>query len=186
GPALEAKEALENLMRIKKSVDLIDKVTDLAGMILNMAGFANGKNLAIKAIETGKAERKLREIIELQGGKANIKIDDIPIGCYKIDLKANEKGYVTWIDNYGLVKIARYAGAPKHKGAGVQLYKKVGDPVRKGESLLSIYAEKSSRLEEAISILKEYKIINVGERIEMTISEIKEPETKIEEFILER
>jgi AMP phosphorylase len=186
GPALEAKEALENLMGVKKSIDLIDKATDLAGMILNMAGFLNGKNLAKESVKTGKAEKKLREIIELQGGNPNIKIDDIPIGSYKIDLKANEKGYVTWIDNYGLVKIARYAGAPKHKGAGIQLYKKVGDPVKKGETLLSVYAEKSGKLEEAIAILKEQKVINVGERIEMTISEIKEPEVKIEEFILER
>jgi AMP phosphorylase len=186
GPALEAKEALENLMGIKKSLDLIDKATDLAGTILNMIGFSNGKNLAKEAVKNGKAEKKLREIIELQGGNPAIKPEDIPIGSYKVELKANEKGYVTWIDNYGLVKIARYAGAPKHKGAGVQLHKKIGDPVKKGESLLTIYAEKAGKLEDAIAILKEQKVINVGERIEMTISEVKEPEVKIEEFILER
>lgn len=186
GPALEAKEALENLMKQRRSLDLLDKVTDMAGMILDMVGFRDGKAMAKEAIESGRAERKLREIIELQGGDPRMKVEDIPIGSYKVDVKSNDKGYVTWMDNHALVKVARHAGAPKHKGAGIQLYKKVGDPVRKGESLFTIYAEKASRLEEAISALEEGVAMRVGERVEMTLSEISELPTKVEEFILER
>ena len=40
-----------------------------------------------------------------------------------------------------MAHIARLAGAPMDKGAGVDLYKKVGDSVDKGEALYAIYAE---------------------------------------------
>ena len=45
------------------------------------------------------------------------------------------------IDNQQMAHIARLAGAPMDKGAGVDLYKKVGDKVRRGEPLYAIHAE---------------------------------------------
>ena len=49
-------------------------------------------------------------------------------------------GVVTAIDNFQIARIARLAGAPLDPGAGVELHRKLGDPVRQGETLYAIYA----------------------------------------------
>ena len=46
GPALEAKEALQALMGRESPLDLIEKATDIAGMILELAGKSDGKRIA--------------------------------------------------------------------------------------------------------------------------------------------
>ena len=76
GSGLEAKEALEVLMG-RNVPDVIDKVLNVAGTLLEMAGKENGKELALDILRTGKAEKKFREIIECQGGNPNIKPEDI-------------------------------------------------------------------------------------------------------------
>ncbi|MEM3570505.1 MAG: AMP phosphorylase [Candidatus Bathyarchaeia archaeon] len=186
GPALEAKEALENLMLINRSEDLLDKATDIAGMIFDMVGEKNGKSIAMELIKSRRAEKKLREIIEAQGGNPNINSEDIPIGEHKISIKSDKSGYVIWINNYVLAKIARYAGAPKDKGAGIKLYKKIGDIVKKDEILLTIYAEKESKLDNVVKLINEEKVMQIGRKLEMTMSEIKGVSIKAEELILER
>ena len=58
-----------------------------------------------------------------------------------LDVRAEKAGVVTAIDNFQMARIARLAGAPMDKGAGVDLYKKVGDKVHQGEPLYAIHAE---------------------------------------------
>jgi len=185
GPALEAKEALEVLMRKKAVPDLIDKATHIAGMILEMVNKGDQKT-ALDVIKSGKAEEKLREIIFEQGGDNEVKPDDILIGEYGIDFAAEENGYVLWINNAELSEVARAAGSPKDKGAGVLLHKKLGDKVKKGERLFTVYSEKMRKLERVRKIFEEEKIIGTGERMEMLIEKIKELPVHKKTFILER
>ncbi len=155
GPALEAKEALEALMGIGSSTSLIEKSTALAGILLEMAGLASrgsGQQLALECVNSGKALKKMREIIENQGGNPNIKPEEIPLGDETEDILAPFSGYIVEVDNKAVNAIARAAGAPEDKGAGVYLYKKRGGYVKKGEPIMKIYAEKSSKLSEAISV----------------------------------
>ncbi len=186
GPALEAKEALENIMGQIWCEDLIDKATDIAGSILDMNGFTNGKEIALQTLKNGKAEEKLREIIDLQGGDTNLQPDDLPIGSSRYDIRSEKQGYLIWINNHALVEVARKAGTPKDKGAGIKLYKKTGDTVKNGDLLLTLFAEKGSKLEDAISTLESSKAMQVGKRMEMTMSEVKAVTTEVEDFILER
>lgn len=186
GPALEAKEALEVLMKKKNIPDLIDKATDIAAILFEMTGKAEGKQLALDILKSGKAEKKLREIIMEQGGDKDIKPEDIEIGSYGVDFTAQNDGIVLWMDNNALVELARAAGAPKDKGAGIQLYKKVGDPVKKDEKLFTVYAEKSRKLERIRNVLEREKIVGVGERMEMLIHKVEELPTHRKAFILER
>jgi len=186
GPALEAKEALEVLMRKKNLPDLIDKATDIAGILFEMVGKKNGKELAVEILKSGKAEEKMREIIMHQGGNSEIKPEDINIGDFGLDLVSENSGIVLWIDNAGLVEVARAAGAPKDKGAGIHLYKKLGDNVVKGEKLFTVHAEKPKKLERVKDILEQEEIFGVGQRIEMLIHEVKEKPEYRKSFILER
>jgi len=57
---------------------------------------------------------------------------------------ADKSGVITMIDNYLISKLASLAGAPIDKGAGVDLFKKLGDKVEKGEPLYRVHAEYQS------------------------------------------
>jgi len=186
GPSLEAHEALSVLMGERSVPDLVDKATDIAGILLEMSGKKNGKALALEILKSGKAEEKLREIIEAQGGNPKIKPEDIHIGEETFTVRSGKSGYLLWINNSSLVEIARLAGAPKDKGAGVRLHKKIGDAVRENDPLFTIYAERDIKLKRAIDRLEESYILGVGERMEMLIHEVKEFPVPKKTFMLER
>ena len=186
GPALEAKEALETLTRKRSVGDLIDKVTDIAGMLIDMTGSEGGKRIAAVTLSQGKAEKKMREIIAEQGGDPEINPEDIKIGEQKLDFDSRESGWVLWVNSQRLVEAARLAGAPKDKGAGIYLHKKIGDSVRQGERILTVYAEKAGKLEKAREILQQERVVMVGHRTEMIMATITEVPDHKEPFILER
>ncbi|HEX21824.1 MAG TPA: thymidine phosphorylase, partial [Chromatiales bacterium] len=87
--------------------------------------------------DSGRALAKMQAIIEAQGKQT----ERFEPGHLTHEIKAPRNGVVSAIDNYQMSKIARLAGAPMDKGAGVDLLKKLGDPVKKGESLYRIHAE---------------------------------------------
>ncbi|MEM3621077.1 MAG: AMP phosphorylase [Candidatus Methanomethyliaceae archaeon] len=154
GPALEAKEALETLMG-RGPNSLIEKSTALAGTLFEMTGLAprgGGQDMAKEILRSGKAYQKFREIIENQGGNPNIKPDEIPLGEKRYILAAPTDGYVSSINNSAINAIAKAAGAPLDKGAGVKLYAKMGYAVKKGDPVVEIYAERESKLKEALGV----------------------------------
>ncbi|MEM7822854.1 MAG: AMP phosphorylase [Candidatus Aenigmatarchaeota archaeon] len=186
GPALEAREALETLMNIgKQPFDLIDKVTEIASALLEFKGIRNAREKVRQIIKSGKAEKKLREIIEAQGGDSKIKPDEIPIGDKCAKIKSVAKGRVLWINNHAIATIAREAGAPADKGAGIILRKKLGDDVKEGDVLFEIYAEKNYKLERALKLTEELNVMGIAERQSMLLAKIPEERHK-KVFILER
>jgi AMP phosphorylase len=153
GPSAEAKEALEALEGKPTSSSLIEKSLGLAGMLLEMGGVArqgDGVAEARKILESGKALSKFRQIVEAQGGKANLKSEDVTLGEFSREILAKESGYVSIIHNRIITKVVRTAGAPKDKGAGMTLFKKLGDRVDKGEPIFKVYADHKGKLELAI------------------------------------
>lgn len=186
GPALEAKEALEVLSGIRKVPDLLNKVAHIASILLEMVGVKNPYAKVLRVIEKGKAEAKLREIIEAQGGDPNVKPEEIPLGDHTYTVKAKRKGIILWIDNSKLVEIARSLGAPKDKGAGIRLYKKLGEPVNKGEAIFTLYAEKGYKLDYTLKLLTEESFIGIGNRTEMLLQKIEKAPPYTRAFILER
>lgn len=186
GPSLEAKEALSVLMNKANVPDLLDKACHLAGSIFEMVGKENGYHLASEIIRSGKAEKKMREIIAQQGGNPRISLDDIQIGDEVKKVRSKKSGMVLWMDNNLLVEIARAAGSPKDKGAGILLNKKEGDSTKAGDLLFTIYAEKSRKLSRAEDLLSEMEPIGIGERREMFIHKIKESPVVRRAFVIDR
>ncbi|RJS75995.1 AMP phosphorylase [Candidatus Bathyarchaeota archaeon] len=186
GPALEAREALGVLTGVAKAPDLVDKATDIAGMLLEMSGRKNGKQIALEILRSGKAERKMREIIEAQGGNPEVNPEDIAVGDQTYTVRSNREGILLWINNVSLVETARLAGAPKDKGAGVYIYKKIGDPVKKNEPLFTVYAERNVKLQRALDHLEKSLVLGIGERMEMLIHEVRERPVTRKTFMLER
>ncbi|MGA2680575.1 MAG: AMP phosphorylase [Candidatus Bathyarchaeia archaeon] len=151
GPALEAREALATLLGGGPS-DLRDKAVSLAGMLFEMVGAENGRAKAEDMIDSGKAAAKMREIIAAQGGNSKIQPDDIQVGPECVEVKSKRSGKVIWLSTEDIVRVAREAGAPKEKGAGIVLHSKLGETVHKDSVLFEIYAERSSKLDSALEL----------------------------------
>jgi len=174
GPALEAKEAIETLLG-KGPMSVTEKAVSIAGLVLEMAGTAPrgaGRNVAKEILSSGKAYQMFRRIIEAQEGNPDVKPEDIPIGKHKVEVRAPMDGYVTGVYNQSITAIARAAGAPHDKGAGVKLHVKKGHKVKKGDVLMEIYSNSSVRLEEALKLVTKLKPITIEGMLLETYPEI--------------
>lgn len=185
GPALEAKEAWSVLQGDSKIFDLVDKSIHICSLIFGMAGIG-GAGLALDILKRGKAEKKMREIIYHQGGNSEIKIDDIKVGTHFLELKSETDGHIMWLNNQILVEISRAAGAPRYKGSGILVHKKLGEKVKKNETILTIVSEKTTQGHNVEKILNEVKPFFIGTSQEIIIHTILDvPQTK-KTFIFER
>ncbi len=190
GPALEAREALLALQG-KGPHDLTEKALNLAATLFEMTGktkAGQGMKLAEKILKSGKAEKKLREIIAAQGGNEKIQPGDIPIGDKKVEIKSDKDGKVLWIKNAEIATIAKSAGAPKDKGAGILLNKKIGSSVRKGETVFTIFAENSNKLENAVKLAEISEPVGIGKEIgeKMLLERMPTKTINRRHFVLER
>ncbi len=155
GPVLEARDVmavLEN--RADAPADLRDRSLALAGRILEFdpalrggAGLARARDL----LDKGAALAKMRQIMALQGPPPRI----ATLGALSRELVADQDGRVAAIDCYRIARIARLAGAPFDPGAGIDLLKKVGDPVQAGEPLYRIHAERAVEFRFACGLAAE-------------------------------
>jgi AMP phosphorylase len=187
GPALEAREALETIMG-NGAEDLKNKAVTLAGTLFQMVGENDGVRIARELFHSKKAERKLREIIEAQGGNPKIKPEEIPVGEKVYDYCSENDGKVLWITNSAIVQIAKEAGAPKDKGAGVILKAKMGNSVKKGQTLLQIYAENNTKLNAAIDLISGLNAFAIGRKFEenMLLERISARKLHERRYLLER
>ncbi len=160
GPYLEAVDVMKVLENKKDAPkDLREKSLRLAGRMLEeLARKKEGYLIAKKILESGKALKKMNEIIKAQG-EVKQKYKEAK---YKKNICARKKGVVNYISNKKISKLAFIAGAPKDKTAGIYLHKKVGDRVKKGEPLFTIYSEANHKLSNAYEIEKDlqpYKLV---------------------------
>ncbi len=150
GPALEAKYALE-ILEGKRFDNLAQKSCELAGALLEMVGKAkpsHGYEMALHILQSGKALKKMKEIIKAQDGRI-FSSDEIKLSTLKKEFKAGTEGILEEVNIKTITKIARLAGAPANPTAGVMLHKLVGEKIRDGEPLMTIYAENAEKLKVA-------------------------------------
>ncbi len=154
GNSLEMIESIETL-RGKGPKDLTDLSVELAGAMVYLAKKAPtlkaGVKMAQEALDSGVALDKFRELIALQGGDASY-VDDyskFPMAEYATDIVAPKNGYVKSIDGkaLGLYVVdlggGRKASADKIDfGVGFVTFKKVGDKIKKGEKIVTVYHHK--------------------------------------------
>lgn len=150
GPCLEARDVLWVLKNDSRGpADLKRKSLMMSGLMLEIAGKAKkgkGLEMAKDILESGKAYTKMVEIIRKQG-KRITEPAKIRLCRVSYDVKAKKTGVVREIGNRAISKIARVAGAPEDKGAGIYLYKHVGDRVKKGDKLFTVYCYNKAKLD---------------------------------------
>ena len=141
GPVLEARDVMQVLENDPAApVDLREKALQLAGRILEFDPDVRGGQgyaVARDILDSGRALAKMQAIIDAQSKNQT----PPATGHLQHQVQASRAGTVTAINNLQLAHIARLAGAPMDKGAGVDLHRKLGDTVTAGDPLYSIYAE---------------------------------------------
>ncbi len=151
GNSLEVIESIETL-KGRGPKDLTELSVALAGGMIYLAGLSKSLKEGIKKAETaiadGSALEKFRELISNQGGNANV-IDDyslLPQTETRVEVKSIKSGFVTKMDctQLGLHSVKLGGGRMKTSdnidfAVGFIMNKKIGDAVKKGESLMTIH-----------------------------------------------
>jgi thymidine phosphorylase len=141
GPILEARDIMQVLQNDPDApADLRQKSLQLAGRVLEFDPDVRGGQgyaIARDILDSGRACAKMNALIQAQGSKPI----DLHPGNLCHEVFAGCDGVVTSIDNFQMARIARLAGAPMMRKAGVDLLKKLGNPVKKGDLLYRIHAE---------------------------------------------
>ncbi len=140
GPVLEARDVMAVLHRDAKAPrDLRERALQLAGRLLEFDPSLRGGQgyaRAAELLDNGAALAFMERIIAAQG----------PASCQHApaplihEICADTAGTISAIDCYRLARIARLAGAPVSKGAGIDLLAKIGAVVRRGDPLYRLHA----------------------------------------------
>lgn len=173
GNALEIKEAI-NVLRGEGPEDLTELVLTLGSQMVVLGQQANNldeaRQMLEEAIQSGKALDKLKEFIVIQGGDESIvdNPDKLPQAIFEIQLPAKESGVVSEMtaDQIGVASMKLGAGRETkdqeiNMAVGIILNKKIGDAVKEGESLLTIYSD-TEDVEETKEIL--YNSIMISDK----------------------
>lgn len=140
GPALEAHDVLAVLRGTAGAPgDLRARALRLAGALLDLAPGAKpgqGEDTARDLLTSGAAWRKFLAICEAQGG-----FREPEVAPQVIPILATRSGRLGAIDNRRLAKVAKLAGAPLSRTAGVVCRSRVGDWIEVGTPLYWIHAE---------------------------------------------
>jgi len=150
GPALECRDVgwvLDN--DPQAPVDLVEKALFFASRILAwdpaLGSVAAGRARAEHLLRSGAARAAFERIIDAQGRRE----PPVAPGLLVHTVRSAKAGTITEIDGWAVAGIARRAGAPFDKAAGIDLRRHVGDSVAVGDPLFAIHASASSDLDEA-------------------------------------
>ncbi len=182
GNALEVKEAIETL-KGNGPEDLEELCVELGAQMLKIGKIAetldDARKMLKDSIKSGKAVEKFRELVEIQGGNSNV-VDDLSllgISSKTYEVKSPGDGYVYSMnaERVGIASMLLGAGRTKKEdkidlSVGVELLKKTGDEVKKGETLCVLYYnDEKNLLSSADTILNAYEIKNTKPKEEKLV-----------------
>ncbi|MCK9280390.1 MAG: thymidine phosphorylase [Melioribacteraceae bacterium] len=161
-----------NWFEVLESIQVLqgEKVDDLLEVSLNLSGamiylgkkagsIKEGIEISKELIKNGKAFDKFLEISKLQNGEEQYLREPslYPQSKYAIDITADESGYISSFDTYKIGMISLELGAGRltkndiiDPKAGIILNKKIGDRVKKGDSIAQLFTDKEKSIEKAI------------------------------------
>ena len=166
GNALEVVESVETL-RGRGPRDLEELSVELAAWMLSLAGAAPSLEAARAkvrdALRSGAGLAKFCEVIELQGGDPRVCDEParLPGARERVDVPAADGGRVAGIACRAVGHAAMLLGAGRETvdsqidpAVGLLLHKKVGDPVEKGEPLVTLHVNDRGRLDECVALVR--------------------------------
>ena len=174
GNALEVKEAID-ILSGRVGGDLLAVSLELGSRMLIASGIAgdveDGKARMMEALRSGAGLKKLREMIVAQGGDGSVcdDVNNLPQAAYKVDVPSPAAGYVAKMDTTAIGYAAQGLGAGRVKktdvidpAVGLVMQVRLGDYVRKGDALATLYInqpeqarEATARLQAAVTLTQE-------------------------------
>jgi len=154
GNALEVMESVEILRGEHGDSELAQMSFRLAAEMLIMGGAAQTLPEAQAKVQAslrdGSALEALRRFVALNGGDAGA-LDDfsrLPQAGQKVDILADQAGYVSAIDGRALGLLAMELGAGRKDrndildlGVGIRVHVRVGQRIEKGNALFTVHAK---------------------------------------------
>ena len=158
GNSLEVIEAIEVLRRKSVDSNLVDVCVELATEMVSM-----GKNISKKealelvntVLDDGSAYKKFVELVNAQGGD----LTKVSVSRKVKKIKSTSNGVIKKIDALELGKLSVALGAGRKSKedkidytVGIKLHKHIGDEVKKGEVLATLYINDNSDCSEINNI----------------------------------
>ena len=158
GNSLEVIEAIEVLRRKSVNSNLVDVCVELATEMVSM-----GKNISKKealdlvnsVLDDGSAYKKFVELVNAQGGD----LTKVSVSKKVKRIKSTSNGVIKKIDALELGKLSVALGAGRKSKedkidytVGIKLHKHIGDEVKKGEVLATLYINDNSDCSEINNI----------------------------------
>ncbi|MFJ8530449.1 pyrimidine-nucleoside phosphorylase [Bacillus sp. NPDC094106] len=175
GNALEVKEAIDTL-KGEGPEDLTELVLVLGSQMVVLGRKADtleeAREMLKEVMKNGKAIEKFKEFLHNQGGDSSIvdHPEKLPQAKYVIDVPAKTSGVVSNIvaDEIGIAAMLLGAGRATKEdeidlAVGLMLRKKVGEAVKEGEPLVTIYANRENVEDVKAKI---YENISIAEKAE--------------------
>ncbi len=167
GNALETAECIRALRGEAAPADLMELSLELAAHMLHQAGaaasVAAGRERGLEALRSGAALASFRECIRLQGGDPRVCDDPglLPRAPRTLEIEAPGDGVVSRIACRELGHVIMAMGGGRETvddrvdhAVGVVLNRKVGDRVKKGDSLASVHVGDPARFDAALPRLR--------------------------------
>lgn len=163
GPMLEARDILQVLRRNPEAPsDLRERAIDISGRLLDIAPHAvpgQGRAIAEALLESGAALEKFMAICEAQGG-----FSEPGRAPYVQSVPAAHDGTIIAIDNRRLARVAKLAGAPLSRSAGLECRLRIGDVVEAGAPMFNVHAQSPGELEYALRFAERHRdIFTIGD-----------------------
>ena len=166
GNALEVEEAVQ-VLKGGGPEDLRQLCLELAGEMIRIGGraesFEEGKETARQVLSDGRALEKFRQMVRCQGGDDRIVEEPERMGSsrYSRDVLAGRTGFIAETDTREIGRASQHLGAGRLRKedeidftAGIRMHVRIGNFVKEGDVLATLYGADSRRLEEAEIILE--------------------------------
>ena len=178
GNSLEVIEAVK-VLKGELENDLKGVCVSLASEMISLIysiSYDEAVSMVNDTLNSGKAFQKIKEWISAQGGNTDY-IDNTDLfkkAEYSFDILAESDGYITSMDTekIGLTSVILGAGRASKEdsidfSAGIMIYKKTGEEIRKGEKIATLFTNNNASLDDAVKMYN--SLISVSS---------KKPETK--------
>ena len=166
GNAIEVKEAIMTL-KGEGPDDLYNLCICLGVNILMAAKRAataeEAQNMLENTVKSGAALKKFAEFVEAQGSKQKYVYDyenSLPKCSEEVEVKSSEQGFVSLIKSDEIGKASMILGGGRQTkddkidlSVGLEVYKKIGDYVNKGDVIAKIFSNNPKKTQEAERII---------------------------------
>lgn len=160
GNSLEVIEAVE-ILRGKGPSDLREVCVALAGEMVTLFSGKSAEEchaLCEKALDDGSAYAKFIDMVKAQGGDVSYieNTDKFPKAAYSTEVRAEADGFISAMQTAEIGTSSVILGAGREKkgdsidfAAGLEVLKKTGDDVKKGDVIAILHTNKKEKLPEA-------------------------------------